>query len=119
KNFEIDLVRTVASERKLLHRNAPHLILPERMLLPVLKNTSYSYFATKAGLMLYDLLGNVETPERHKMLRKSQTLKHEPLLDPENLQGAGSFTEYRTDDGRLTMEVLKTAQNLGAICLNY
>ncbi|MFC5272264.1 glycerol-3-phosphate dehydrogenase/oxidase [Adhaeribacter terreus] len=119
KNFEIGLVRTVASERKVLHRNAPHLVLPEPMLIPILKNASYGYWATKAGLTLYDFLGNVEAPERHRMLDKKATVNQEPLLNPEKLQGAGCFVEFRTDDGRLTMEVLKTARNSGAVCLNY
>ncbi|MBK0402762.1 glycerol-3-phosphate dehydrogenase/oxidase [Adhaeribacter sp. BT258] len=119
KNFELGLVRTVARERKVLNRNAPHLVMPEPMLIPILKNASYGYWATKAGLTLYDLLGNVETPERHRMLDKTQTLAQEPLLNPEKLQGAGCFVEYRTDDGRLTMEVLKTAHTFGATCLNY
>src|SRR6478736_6622019 len=35
KNMEFGLVRTVARERKILHRNAPHLVEPEPMLLPV------------------------------------------------------------------------------------
>ena len=119
KNFEFGLVREVASERKILHRNAPHLILPEPMLIPLLEKTSYGYWATKAGLTLYDWLGNVDAPECHRMLNKKQTLEREPLLNPEKLKGAGFFTEYRTDDARLTIEVLKTASAYGAVCLNY
>lgn len=119
KNLEFGLVREVASERKILHRNAPHLVVPEPMLLPVFKNSGYGYFATAAGLMLYDWLGNVEKPERNRMLRRAATLQQEPLLDPENLKGAGRFYEYRTDDARLTLEVLKTACQYGAMCLNY
>src|SRR5688572_25773723 len=79
KNLEFGLVRSVASERKVLHRNAPHLVLPEPMLIPILYNASYGYWATKAGLTLYDFLGNVEPPERHRMLNKNQTLQQEPL----------------------------------------
>jgi glycerol-3-phosphate dehydrogenase len=119
KNLEFSLVKTVASERQILHRNAPHLVLPEPMLLPVLKKNSYGLFLTKIGLALYDWLGNVPKPERHRMLTKNQTLQQEPLLNAQNLKGAGYFTEYRTDDSRLTIEVLKTAQQFGSICLNY
>ena len=119
KNLELGLVRTVARERKVLNRNAPHLVMPEPMLLPILKTAPYGYWATKAGLTLYDLLGNVEAPERHQMLDKQETIAREPLLNPEELLGAGCFVEYRTDDGRLTMEVLKTARKFGATCLNY
>ncbi|KAA9345746.1 glycerol-3-phosphate dehydrogenase/oxidase [Adhaeribacter soli] len=119
KNFEFGLVRSVARERKILHHNAPHLVTPEPMLLPVLKNTSYGYLATALGLSLYDFLGKVSPTERHRMLGKKETLQLEPLLNPEYLKGAGYFYEYRTDDARLTLEVLKTAQAHGATCLNY
>jgi glycerol-3-phosphate dehydrogenase len=119
KNLEFKLVHEVASERKVLHRNAPHLVIPEPMLLPVLKKGSYGFWATAAGLTLYELLGNVSFSERHRMLNKKQTLQHEPLLDPEKLEGSGIFFEYRTDDARLTIEVLKTAETFGATCLNY
>lgn len=119
KNFEFGLVRTVARERKILQHLAPHLVTPEPMLLPVLESTSYGYWSTAAGLTLYEFLGQVNKPECHQMLRRKQTLKQEPLLNPEGLKGSGLFTEYRTDDARLTLEVLKTAASFGAICLNY
>jgi glycerol-3-phosphate dehydrogenase len=35
------------------------------------------------------------------------------------LNGAGYYAEYRTDDARLTIEVLKTALNYNAKILNY
>ena len=119
KNLEFKLVHEVASERKILHRNAPHLVIPEPMLLPVLKNAPYGYWATAAGLTLYELLGGVKISEWHRMLNKDQGLNQEPMLNPENLKGAGLFFEYRTDDARLTQEVLKTARTFGAVCLNY
>ncbi len=119
KNLEFGLVRTVARERKILQNLAPHLVTPEPMLLPVLKNTSYNFWATALGLTLYEFLGTVSGPERHKMLGRKKTLNQEPLLNPEGLLGSGLFTEYRTDDARLTIEVLKTAQIYSATCLNY
>jgi glycerol-3-phosphate dehydrogenase len=91
KNLEFNLVRAVASERKILHQNAPHLVLPEPMLIPILEGTSYGYWPTKAGLTLYDFLGNVEAPERHRMLTKKQTLQQDrfswnftPTVQPPN-----------------------------------
>lgn len=47
------------------------------------------------------------------MLDKDQTLKLEPLLDAEHLLGGGYYAEYRTDDARLTIELLKRRQVLG------
>lgn len=119
KNLEFGLVRTVARERKVLQHLAPHLVTPEPMLLPVLEKTSYGNWATALGLTLYEFLGQVPQRERHQMLSPHQTLHQEPLLNPAGLRGGGLFTEYRTDDARLTLEVLKTASHYGALCLNY
>lgn len=119
KNLEFGLVATVARERKILQAIAPHLVTPEPMLLPVLQNTSLPAWVIGFGLHLYELLGQVSGRERHRMLSKNQTLAQEPLLNPEKLTGSGLFTEYRTDDARLTLEVIKTARLHGATCLNY
>ena len=43
----------------------------------------------------------------------------EPGLLTHELQGGAVYTEYRTDDARLTMSVLKSASGAGAVCLNY
>jgi glycerol-3-phosphate dehydrogenase len=43
----------------------------------------------------------------------------EPLLKQQGLKGGGHYVEYRTDDARLTIEVLKEAVNQGAKAVNY
>ena len=48
-----------------------------------------------------------------------EAAKEEPMLTKEGLLGAGVYYEYRTDDARLTIEVLKTAVNYGAHAFNY
>ncbi|MEK7255800.1 MAG: glycerol-3-phosphate dehydrogenase/oxidase, partial [Bacteroidota bacterium] len=37
----------------------------------------------------------------------------------EELLGGGIYAEYRTDDARLTIEIIKAAERHGAVCLNY
>ena len=53
------------------------------------------------------------------MLNKKQTLEKEPLLDKNTILGGGYYAEYRTDDGRLTIEILKKAAEYGASIINY
>lgn len=43
------------------------------------------------------------------MLSKKETLAKEPLVKKEGLKGGGYYVEYRTDDARLTIEVMKRA----------
>ena len=41
------------------------------------------------------------------------------MLDEASLLGGGYYAEYRTDDARLTIELLKKATELGATIINY
>jgi glycerol-3-phosphate dehydrogenase len=120
KQFELKLVAEVGHERAVLHKNAPHLVIPEKMLLPLVKGGTYGPFFTSLGLYLYDFLAGVHKSERRKMLNKLETAQEEPLLaNTENLIGGGLYWEYRTDDARLTLEVVKTATAYQADCINY
>lgn len=119
KQFEIALVREVGRERAVVHRLAPHLVLNEKMLLPLIKDGTYGKIMTALGLMVYDVLAGVESADQRVMLSKEETIKQEPLLREEILEGSGLYAEYRTDDARLSIEVMKTAAIYGAHCINY
>lgn len=119
KQMEFGLVREVGMERAIIHRLAPHLVKPINMLLPVYKNGSLGKFTTAIALGVYDWLAKVKKEERFRMLKHSEVLQLEPLLAVHNLVGGAVYKEYQTDDARLTMAVIKTAQQFGAICLNY
>ena len=119
KQFEIALVREVGMERAVVHSLAPHLVRSEKMLLPLIKDGTYGKILTSLGLMVYDVLAGVEKADQRKMMSKEETLGLEPLLKEEILDGGGIYAEYRTDDARLTIEVLKTATRYGTDVLNY
>ena len=119
KQFEIALVREVGHERAIVHHLAPHLVKSERMLLPLIKDGTYGKIMTSVGLMVYDVLAGVEKVDQRKMLSKEETMEKEPLLHDEKIEGGGIYAEYRTDDARLTIEVLKTAVQKGAHVINY
>lgn len=119
KQFEIQLVREVGRERDIIWRNAPHVVHPENMLLPIIEKGSLGKGSTSVGLYVYDVLAGVKRSERRVMLSKSQAMKQEPLLRKEVVIGGGLYKEYRTDDARLVIEVLKTAVKKGAVALNY
>lgn len=119
KQLEFGLVHEVGVERAIVHHNARHVVLPERMLLPIVEGGTLSQRLSSVGLWVYDRLAKVDPEERRKMLDRETTLELEPLLSPEGLLGGGLYYEYRTDDARLTIETIKTAVSFGAICLNY
>ncbi len=119
KQLEFGLVRETGTERAMVHKLAPHLVLPEKMILPITKNGTYGKWAASFGVMVYDLVAGVEKEDRRKMLSKEKTLQEEPLIFDENLEGSCFYSEYRTDDARLTIELIKRAYAFGAISLNY
>ena len=119
KQMDFALVQEVGTERAVVHNIAPNLVKPEKMLLPLYQGGTYSKFLTSFGLALYDFLAAVKKTERRVMLSSKEALKLEPLLKAEKLKGAGLYYEYRTDDARLTIEIIKTAIDKGADCLNY
>lgn len=119
KQFEIGLVHESGTERAIVHKLAPHLVVPEKMLLPLIKGGTYGKLLTSIGLKIYDYLAEVSENDKRVMLDKSETLEKEPLLDKAKVLGGGLYTEYRTDDARLTIEILKTAATFGANLINY
>ena len=119
KQLEFGLVRQVGKERAILYNNASYLVHPEKLMLPIYKSGSLGFYLTSMALWVYDLLAGVQKSESRVMLSKAKTITEEPLLNTEGLLGAGMYYEYRTDDARLTMEVLKTAVYYGAQAYNY
>ena len=119
KQMEIGLVQESGSERAILHTLAPHLVVPEKMLLPLIEGGTYGKMMTAIGLKVYDFLANVEGDDKRKMLSAEETATREPLLNKEQLIGGGYYAEYRTDDARLTVELLKKAASFGATIINY
>jgi glycerol-3-phosphate dehydrogenase len=119
KQFEVKLVAEVGKERAIVYENGPHVTTPEWMLLPIYKGGTFGKFSTSIGLRVYDFLAGVKKKERRRMLNMEETLSKESLLKKEGLLGGGYYVEYRTDDARLTIEVMKKAVELGAKAFNY
>jgi glycerol-3-phosphate dehydrogenase len=119
KQLEFGLVKEVGSERAVVHNIAPHLVVPEKMLLPLYEKRGFGSILTSFGLKLYDFLAGVKEEDQRKMLTRSQTLKQEPLLEPNDIKGGAIYAEYRTDDARLTIEIIKTASTKSAVIANY
>ena len=119
KQAAIKEVHEVGSERAIVYNNAPHVTTPLKMMLPFYEDGTFGPFTTAIGLDVYDRLAEVKHSERKYMLNPHDTLEREPYIKGEGLKGSGVYVEYRTDDARLTLEVLKKANDLGALIANY
>lgn len=119
KQMDFKLVAEVGKERAIVYQNAPHLTKPEHLLLPIVKGGALNMFTGRLGMTLYELLAGVKKTEWHQVLNKEKTMAAESLLKKDNLLGGILFYEYRTDDARLTIEVIKEAVDRGTLALNY
>ncbi|MFB3187432.1 glycerol-3-phosphate dehydrogenase/oxidase [Staphylococcus pseudintermedius] len=119
KQLQVGVVAETGKERAIVYENGPHVTTPEWMLLPMHKGGTFGKFSTSIGLAMYDRLAGVKKSERKKMLSKKETSAKEPLVKQDGLKGGGYYVEYRTDDARLTIEVMKKAAEQGADIMNY
>ncbi|MEZ5015065.1 MAG: glycerol-3-phosphate dehydrogenase/oxidase [Chitinophagales bacterium] len=119
KQLEFALVREVGRERAVVHDLAPHLVRPVHMVLPIYKKGSLGRASTALALWVYDTLAKVRKEDRFYMKGKIGMQEIEPLLKKDGLLGGAIYKEYRTDDARLTLSVLKTAVQKGAHGINY
>ncbi|HAR6407879.1 TPA: glycerol-3-phosphate dehydrogenase/oxidase [Staphylococcus pseudintermedius] len=119
KQLQVGVVAETGKERAIVYENGPHVTTPEWMLLPMHKGGTFGKFSTSIGLAMYDRLAGVKKSERKKMISKKETSAKEPLVKQDGLKGGGYYVEYRTDDARLTIEVMKKAAEQGADIMNY
>ena len=119
KQAAVKEVHEVGSERAIVYNNAPQVTTPLKMMLPFYDDGTFGPFTTAIGLDVYDRLAEVKHSERKYMLNPHDTLEREPYIKGENLKGSGVYVEYRTDDARLTLEVIKKANEMGALIANY
>jgi glycerol-3-phosphate dehydrogenase len=120
EQLEFGLVLESCRERDLLRtRLAPHLVRAQRFVLPIYQDEALAPWELRAGLMLYDLLAGFRNVHNHQMLSAHELRVHEPSLRNEGLRGAALYYDCWTDDARLTLETVCSAQAHGATVLNY
>lgn len=119
KQLELGLVRSTGRERAVNHSMAPLRVYPQKMLLPLRRGGSLNPLMARLAISLYDVLAGVAPADRLRMLKAGETLRLVPFLKNDSLKGAALYTEYQTDDARLTLDILKTAARLGAQVFNY
>nr|WP_233219762.1 glycerol-3-phosphate dehydrogenase [Pleurocapsa sp. CCALA 161] len=129
EHFEFPLVRESLKEREILLRIAPHLVAPLQLTIPVYRDCakrnskadrSRPYWQIWAGMMLYDLLSFDKTLPVHRMLPQAKFKQLFRTLEAENLVGGSQYYDAQVALAeRLCLENIISAQNAGAIALNY
>jgi len=111
------LVKEAASERQVLRRIAPHLTRYAPFLVPAPSLASVAKL--RAGLWLFEKLGQARAEERHELWSAAEVAEREPLLKTDHLAAAAVYPEFLTDDARLTLANVRAAAAAGAAVLNY
>jgi glycerol-3-phosphate dehydrogenase len=131
-SFDFALTRESLVERGLLLRNAPFLVQPIGFVLPLYKGARRPMgtpivppfgvgmgYLLRAGLTMYDLMSGRLSIRRHRKLPAGRVPKMLPCLRTEGLTNAFLYYDGQTDDTRLTLTVLRTAAEHGAMPVNY
>lgn len=118
--FEFPLVRESLKEREVLLHTAPHLVNPLQLTIPIYRDRSRPYWKIWAGMILYDVFSFDKTLPVHRMLPEAKFKQLFRSLDSENLAGGSQYYDGQvTLAERLCLENIISAQNAGAIALNY
>ncbi|MGE3467324.1 MAG: FAD-dependent oxidoreductase, partial [Pyrinomonadaceae bacterium] len=113
----ISLVREALKERGLLLTNAPHVVHKQAFVIPCYSFWQKSFYGT--GLKIYDLLSGKYSFGRSRILSKDETLGYLPTIDAERLSGGVLYYDGQFDDTRLLVDMATTADEHGAVILNY
>jgi len=114
---QMTVVKEASNERRILRKLAPHLTITTAMVVPVRKKTHLT--AMRAGLKLYEKLGNVDESERHVVWDYDELKTNEPSVNMDGLIGAAVYPEYKTEDSRLTLANARSAVAHGATVVTY
>src|SRR5437588_1815464 len=113
----VSLVMEALKERGILRQNAPHLVSDLAFVVP-----NYSWWEAPfygIGMKVYDLLAFRYGFGRSRHLGKEEVLAHIPNLEEEGLRGGVMYYDGQFDDARLLINLAQTAEQQGAVLLNY
>ncbi|OGR01550.1 MAG: hypothetical protein A2284_05790, partial [Deltaproteobacteria bacterium RIFOXYA12_FULL_61_11] len=112
-NFK--LVYESANERNCLRDVvAPHLVRPERMVVPTYRDGRYSRNLQVTGLFLYGAMTLFRNANHFEILSNKELEQDVPGLRRGDTRGAVAFYDCRTMDTRLTVDTVKSAVEAGA-----
>ena len=115
----IGLVREASLEKTVIHRIAPHLSDPLAFIFPTHRRGGWYRWKLTIGVKLYDLLCGRRNLGRSSSLNVRKTLALLPGLSPLGLTGSVRYYDGLTNDARLVMDTLRSAESGGAMISNY
>ena len=114
---QVHLVYEALRERKIMLQNAPHLVHPLAFVTPAYKWVDLPYYG--AGLKAYEVLSGKSSLGPTRILSARETCERVPGIAPRGLKGSVLYYDGQFDDARLALALARTAEDHGAIVLNY
>lgn len=118
QHLQIKLVKEALSEREHLLKEYPHLVKPQPFFMPIYKSR-LSKLKLGIGLSGYDYLTGESSMPKHAKINLDDIKERFPQIKTESLVGGFIYYDAKTNDARLTNEVIQDAVDLGAIAINY
>ena len=120
EHAEIGLVRESLRERERLLRNAPHLVQPLGLLLPIYQGARRGPLLIRAGMTLYDLLSYDKSLDHHHMLKRDAAIRAVPAINSAGLRGAALYYDAQVVYAeRLAVENALSAAEHGAVIITH
>jgi glycerol-3-phosphate dehydrogenase len=115
----LGLVHEASREKRILRRIAPHLAEPLAFVFPAYRGSPWPLWQLGIGVKLYDLLCGGRNFGPSRKLSAADTLAIVPDLNPTGLTGAVRYFDALTNDARLVLDTLRSAQIHGGLLCNY
>jgi glycerol-3-phosphate dehydrogenase len=115
----VGLVREASREKMVLHRVAPHLSQPLPFLFPTYRGSGLPRWKLWLGTKTYDLLCGRMNLGNSRALSPDQVQQQLPGVLATGLTGAVRYFDALTNDARLVIDTLRSAERHGAILRNY
>ncbi|MBY0449197.1 MAG: glycerol-3-phosphate dehydrogenase [Cyanobacteria bacterium] len=117
---EISLVRESLRERERLLHNAPHLVKPLPLGIPVYQDSKRPLWMIRVGMWLYDALSWDRSVPGHQNLSKDEFLLRFPYVESKGLKGGVLYYDAQVSlPERVSVENAIDAKNHGAVMLNH
>ena len=116
-NGQIHLVYEALRERHVMLQNAPHLVHRLGFVTPAYRWMDLPFYGT--GLKIYDVLSGSSSLGATHLLSARKTAEAVPGINPNGLKGSVQYFDGQFDDARFALALARTAEDHGAVVMNY
>lgn len=117
KQGNVSLVLEALRERGLMCRNAPHLVHSLPFVIPNYHWWEGPFYGI--GMKVYDGLAGKLGLEPSRYLNRDDVINLLPNIEQQDLTGGIIYHDGQFDDSRLAINLAQTAEELGAVLMNY